>query len=147
MINEPNPLFLSTSTTLNPWPTMANCYKLQFDLEDSFNIKSKERWSNRTYWYVILDDDLMTAYNKGNKKVLQDAFDDIFIQSGQSVVDGQLSQSLQVVQGAPTLETYTQDQKAIIEQVYIACNFSSPFGDASDSEENKTQSLIKKQKT
>ncbi|WP_425379193.1 hypothetical protein [Spiroplasma endosymbiont of Polydrusus pterygomalis] len=41
MINEPNPLFLSTSTTLNPWPTMANCYKLQFDLEDSFNIKSK----------------------------------------------------------------------------------------------------------
>ncbi|PQM30233.1 hypothetical protein [Spiroplasma poulsonii] len=51
MINEPNPLFLSTSTTLNPWPTMANCYKLQFDLEDSFNIKSKERWANRTHWY------------------------------------------------------------------------------------------------
>ncbi len=45
------------------------------------------------YWYGgVLDDDLMTAYNKGNKKVLQDA-----------------------------------------------------FGDASDSEENKTQSLIKKQ--
>ncbi|AXF96959.1 hypothetical protein [Spiroplasma phoeniceum] len=83
MINEPNPLFLSTSTTLNPWPTMANCYKLQFDLEDSFNIKSKERWSNRTHWYGQLDDDLMTAYNKGNKKVLQDVFDDIFIQSGQ----------------------------------------------------------------
>ncbi|PQM30133.1 hypothetical protein [Spiroplasma poulsonii] len=51
MINEPNPLFLSTSTTLNPWPTMTNCYKLQFDLEDSFNIKSKERWANRTHWY------------------------------------------------------------------------------------------------
>ncbi|WP_348735161.1 hypothetical protein [Spiroplasma endosymbiont of Ammophila pubescens] len=51
----------------------------------------------------------MTAYNKGNKKVLQDAFDDIFIQSGQSAVDGQLSQSLQVVQRTPTLETYTQD--------------------------------------
>ncbi|AXF95935.1 hypothetical protein [Spiroplasma phoeniceum] len=89
----------------------------------------------------------MTAYNKGNKKVLQNIFDNIFIQSGQSAVDGQLSQSLQVVQGTPTLETYTQDQKSIIEQVYIACNFSSPFGDASDSEENKTQSLIKKQKT
>ncbi|PWF94116.1 hypothetical protein SMH99_27020 [Spiroplasma poulsonii] len=59
----------------------------------------------------ILDDDLMTAYNKGNKKVLQDVFDDIFIQSGQSAVDGQLSQSLQVVQGTPTLETYTEDQK------------------------------------
>ncbi len=51
MINKPNPLFLSTSTTLNPWPTIANCYKLQFDLEDSFNIKSKERWANRTHWY------------------------------------------------------------------------------------------------
>ncbi len=45
MINEPNPLFLSTSTTLNPWTTMANCYKLQFDLGDSFNIKSKERYA------------------------------------------------------------------------------------------------------
>ncbi len=88
MINEPNPLFLSTSTTLNSWHTMANCYKLQFDLEDSFNIKSKERWENRTHWYGILDDYLMTGYNKGNKKVLQDAFDDIFIQSGQSAVDG-----------------------------------------------------------
>ncbi|PWF94115.1 hypothetical protein SMH99_27010 [Spiroplasma poulsonii] len=30
---------------------MTNCYKLQFDLEDSFNIKSKERWANRTHWY------------------------------------------------------------------------------------------------
>jgi len=68
MINEPNPLFLSTSTTLNPLPTMTNCYKLQFDLEDSFNIKSKERWANRTHWYGILDDDLMTAYNKVIKK-------------------------------------------------------------------------------
>ncbi|ALA98040.1 putative adhesin P54 [Spiroplasma kunkelii CR2-3x] len=48
--------------------------------------------------------------------------------------------------GTPILETYTQDQKSIIEQVYIACNFSSPFGDASYSEENKTQSLIKKTK-
>lgn len=68
IINEPNPLFLLTSTTLNPWPEMANCHKLQFDLEDSFNIKSKERWANCTHWYGILDDDLMTAYNKGNKK-------------------------------------------------------------------------------
>ncbi len=87
MINEPNPLFLSTSTTLNPWPTMANCYKLQFDLEDSFNIKSKERYANRTHWYGILSDDLMTTYNKCNKKVLQDVFDDIFVQSSSSTVD------------------------------------------------------------
>ncbi|MFX4056730.1 MAG: hypothetical protein EHV01_000095 [Spiroplasma sp. hy2] len=146
MINEPNPLFLSTSTTLNPWPTMANCYKLQFDLEDSFNIKSKERYANRTHWYGILSDDLMTAYNKGNKKVLQDVFDDIFVQSSSSTVDGQLSQSLQVVQGTPTLETYTEDQKAIIEQVYLACHFSSPFGDKSDNDQNKTQSLLTKTK-
>jgi hypothetical protein len=61
----------------------------------------------------------MTAYNKGNKKVLQDAFDDIFIQSGQSHVDDQFSQSLQVIQGTPALKTYTEDQKAIIEQSYI----------------------------
>ncbi len=45
MINEPNPLLLSNSNTLNPWPTIANCYKLQFYLEDSFNIKLKERWA------------------------------------------------------------------------------------------------------
>ncbi len=90
---------------------MANCYKLQFDLEDSFNIKSKERYANHTHLYGILSDDLMTAYNKGNKKVLQDVFDDIFVQSSSSTVDGQLSQSLQVVQGTPTLETYTKDQK------------------------------------
>ncbi len=146
MINEPNPLFLSTSTTLNPWPTMANCYKLQFDLEDSFNIKSKERYANRTHWYGILSDDLMTAYNKGNKKVLQDVFDDIFVQSSSSTVDGQLSQSLQVVQGTPTLETYTEYQKVIIEQVYLACHFSSPFGDKSDNDQNKTQLLLTKTK-
>lgn len=146
MINEPNPMFLSTSTTLNSWPTMANCYKLQYDLEDSFIIKSKERWANRTHWYGILDNSLIDAYNKGNKNVYQSIFDDIFIQSGQTVVDGQLSQSLQVVQGTPILETYTQDQKNIIEQVYIACHFSSPFGDKSDSEQNKTQSLLTKTK-
>ncbi|QJU61880.1 hypothetical protein [Spiroplasma citri] len=88
----------------------------------------------------------MTAYNKGNKKVLQDAFDDIFIQSGQTAADGTTTQSLQVVQGTPILETYTQDQKSIIEQVYVACHFSSPFGDKSDSEQNKTQSLLTKTK-
>ncbi|ALA97357.1 P123 [Spiroplasma kunkelii CR2-3x] len=100
MINEPNLLFLSTSTTLNSWPTMANCYKLQFDLEDSFNIKSKERYANRTHWYGQLDDNLMTAYNNGNKKVLQDVFSDIFIQSDQTAADGTSSQYLQVVLGA-----------------------------------------------
>ncbi len=94
MINEPNPLFLSTSTTLNTWPTIANCYKLQFYLEDSFNIKSKERWANRTHWYSQLDDSLLAAYNKDNKKVYQDIFDDIFIQSGQTAADGTSSQSL-----------------------------------------------------
>ncbi|WP_338955194.1 hypothetical protein [Spiroplasma endosymbiont of Polydrusus cervinus] len=88
----------------------------------------------------------MNAYNNGNKKALQDVFDDIFVQSSSSTVDGQLSQSLQVVQGTPTLETYTEDQKLIIEQVYLACHFSSPFGDKSDNDQNKTQSLLTKTK-
>ncbi|QED24646.1 hypothetical protein [Spiroplasma citri] len=69
-----------------------------------------------------------------------------FIQSGQTAADGTTTQSLQVVQGTPILETYTQDQKSIIEQVYLACHFSSPFGDKSDSEQNKTQSLLTKTK-
>ncbi len=86
------------------------------------------------------------AYNMGNKKALQDVFDDIFIQSGQTTADGTSSQSLQVVQGTPTLETYTEDQKSIIEQVYLACHFASPFGDKLYNNKNKTQSLLTKTK-
>ncbi|MBW3057753.1 MAG: hypothetical protein CXB60_00785 [Spiroplasma poulsonii] len=88
----------------------------------------------------------MNAYNNGNKNVMQNVFNDIFIQSGQTAADGTSSQSLQVVQGTPTLETYTEDQKSIIEQVYLACHFSSPFGDKSDNDQNKTQSLLTKTK-
>ncbi|WP_374696991.1 hypothetical protein [Spiroplasma endosymbiont of Polydrusus formosus] len=44
-----------------------------------------------THWYGQLDDNLMTDYNKGNKNVIQNVFDDIFIQSSQSAVYGQLS--------------------------------------------------------
>ncbi len=69
---------------------------------------------NRTHWYGILSDDLINAYKKGNKKVLQDVFDDIFVQSSSSTADDQLSQSLQVVQSTPTLETYTEDQNLLL---------------------------------
>ncbi len=50
-----------------------------------------------------IDDGLMNAYNMGNKKALQDVFDDILIQSGQTTADGTSSQSLRVVQGVPKL--------------------------------------------
>ncbi|WP_133165095.1 hypothetical protein [Spiroplasma poulsonii] len=44
------------------------------------------------------------------------------------------------------LRNIYEDQKSIIEQVYLACHFSSPFGDKSDNDQNKTQSLLTKTK-
>ncbi|WP_374696065.1 hypothetical protein [Spiroplasma endosymbiont of Polydrusus formosus] len=47
-----------------------------------------------THWYDQLDDSLLATYNMGNKKVYQNIFDDIFIQSSQMASDETSSQYL-----------------------------------------------------